>query len=114
MLRRVVKPLCMAMFAQGFFVGVASAQRACVTDDRVCNAIYHAVYTNLDKIWVLPLDADRTAALAGESIEYFRVGNYYAVVLMDGGKGPLIVNGWAQVMLFDRSTLRFAGVISRF
>src|SRR5690349_9649630 len=157
MVQRVVSALCMAMFAHGLSVSVASAQHGCskprqieapirgrvadifttaeyaptrqesgirtlddtvtaspVTDNRVCNSIYHAVYKNLDKIWVLPPDADRTAALAGESIEYFRVGNYYAVVLMDGGKGPIIVNDSGEVMIFDRSTLRLVGVINRF
>jgi len=84
-----------------------------ITDPRICNAIYARIYQNIDSLWKLPAGEDRSAALASQSIHYFRVGDYYAAMLMDNGSGPLVVNGWAQVIIFDRKTLRYVGVIGR-
>jgi hypothetical protein len=87
--------------------------KAVITDPRICNAIYARIYRNIDKLWKLPAGADRSAALAGESIHYFRVGTYYAAMLVDNGGGQFVLNGWAQVIIFDRKTLRYVGKISR-
>ena len=88
--------------------------KAVVTDPRICNAIYARIHKNIDSLWTLPPGADRSAALASQSIHYFRVGDYYAAEIMtDPNAGPLVVNGWAQVIIFDRTTLRFVGVIPR-
>lgn len=87
--------------------------KAVVTDPGICDAIYARIYKNIDKLWKLPAGVDRSAILASQAIHYFRVGDYYAAMLMDNGRGPLVLNGWAQVIIFDRKRLRYVGVISR-
>jgi hypothetical protein len=89
-----------------------SVTKTVVTDAGVCNAMRRAVYRNLESVWKLPADADRTAILASLSIHYFRVGDYVAAMLMDNGKndGPLAgPAGWAPVMIFESSSLRYVG-----
>jgi hypothetical protein len=82
-----------------------------ITDGVVCNAIYKAIYDNLASMWTLPAGADKTAALASQSIHYFRVGDYYAAEIMPAPDGQLVLNGWADVMIFERRTLKFIGVV---
>jgi hypothetical protein len=82
-----------------------------ITDAAVCNAIYKGIYDNLARLWKLPAGADKTAALATQSIHYFRIGDYYAAEVMSAPDGQLVLNGWASVMVFDRRTLEFIGVL---
>jgi hypothetical protein len=85
--------------------------RAIITDAAICNAIYKGVYDNLSSLWSLPAGADRTAALATQSIHYFRVGDCYAAEIMSAPNGQFVLNGWADLMRFDSRTLSFIGVL---
>jgi hypothetical protein len=82
-----------------------------ITDAAACNAIYAAILTNIDSMWALPAGADKSAALATQSIHYFRVGDYYAAMIVSNGGGVFALGGWADVMIFDRKSLQFKGVV---
>ena len=81
-----------------------------ITDAAVCNAIYAGVFNNITSMWKLPGGADRAAALASQFVHYYRIGDYYAAMLITK-PDVLVVNGWADVMIFSRSTLQFIGVV---
>jgi hypothetical protein len=82
-----------------------------ITDAASCNAIYAGILTNIDSLWTLPAGADKSAALATQSIHYFRVGDYYAAMIVSNGGGVFALGGWADVMIFNRTTLQFIGVV---
>jgi hypothetical protein len=82
-----------------------------VTDAASCNAIYAGILANIDSMWALPAGSDKSAALATQSIHYFRVGDYYAAMIVSNGGGVFALNGWADVMIFNRTALQFTGVV---
>jgi len=85
--------------------------KAIITEAAVCNAIYKRVYDNLARMWTLPAGADKTAALATQSVHYFRIGDYYAAEILSAPDGQFVLNGWADVMIFDSRTLEFIDVL---
>jgi hypothetical protein len=83
-----------------------------LTDATACNAIYTGIYNNIDSMIGPPGGTDVTTILSKYAIHYFRVGDYYAAMLIAKPNGVLAqVNGWASVMIFNRNTLQFIGVV---
>lgn len=85
--------------------------KAVITDAATCNAIYTRILSNIGSMWALPAGADKSAALATQSIRYFRVGDYYAAMIVSNGGGVFVLNGWSDVMIFKRANLQFIGVV---
>lgn len=86
-----------------------SAVTTPITDAAVCNAIYRGILKNIARMWKLPNGEDKGAALTGKNLRYYRLGNYYAAMLTPKPDG-MVLNGWADLIIFERKTLRFIGV----